>query len=228
MTPLEAALQGAAEIGFTVLSISMSLMAVFIPILLMAGYVGRLFREFAVTLSVAMGVSMVISLTTTPMMCALLLKATADARHGRLYRCSEAAFNLDPQALRTHAWPWCCAIRSSRCWSRCATVGLDRLSVLHRAQGLFPQQDTGRLTGTIQADQDISSQAMIQLTTQFANAVSAIRPSSAWSPSTGGAAPSTPAACSSRSSRKTSARPRPTRSSPGCGRKLDAHSRRLR
>ena len=94
MKPLQAALKGAAEIGFTVFSISMSLIAVFIPILLMAGYVGRLFREFAVTLSVAVLVSMVISLTATPMMCALLLKGKEEERrHGRLYRLNEAIFN---------------------------------------------------------------------------------------------------------------------------------------
>src|SRR5437868_12953728 len=93
MRPVEAALKGAAEIGFTVLSISVSLVAVFIPILLMGGIIGRLFREFAVTLSVAIIVSMFISLTTTPMMCAALLKRSTDHQHGRLYRLSEGAFD---------------------------------------------------------------------------------------------------------------------------------------
>src|SRR5262249_19615148 len=92
MKPLDAALKGAEEIGFTVLSISISLVAVFIPILLMGGIVGRLFREFAVTLSVAIGVSLVVSLTTTPMMCAKLLKHQDESRHGRLYRASERGF----------------------------------------------------------------------------------------------------------------------------------------
>src|SRR5207244_3425690 len=86
--PLDAALQGAREIGFTVVSMSLSLIAVFIPILLMGGIVGRLFREFAVTLSVAIAVSLVISLTTTPMMCARLLRPESEVRHGRLYRAS--------------------------------------------------------------------------------------------------------------------------------------------
>src|SRR3954470_12944659 len=89
MQPMQAALLGAQEIGFTVLSISLSLVAVFIPILLMPGIVGRLFREFAVTLSVAIGVSMVISLTTTPMMCAVLLRPKHENAHGRLYHASE-------------------------------------------------------------------------------------------------------------------------------------------
>ena len=94
MTPLEAALQGAKEIGFTVISISISLVAVFIPILLMGGIVGRLFREFAVTLSVAIAVSLVVSLTTTPMMCARLLRRHARRRpHGRLYQASERRFD---------------------------------------------------------------------------------------------------------------------------------------
>src|SRR5207302_2472272 len=93
MKPMAAALLGSKEIGFTVLSMSTSLVAVFIPILMMGGIVGRLFREFAVTLSAAIGVSLVVSLTTTPMMCAKLLRPLHDEKHGRLYRFSEAAFD---------------------------------------------------------------------------------------------------------------------------------------
>src|SRR5262249_9133031 len=93
LTPYEAALAGAKEIGFTVLSISLSLIAVFIPILLMGGIVGRLFREFAVTLSVAISVSLLVSLTTTPMMCARLLRKESDIQRGRLYRLSEHGFD---------------------------------------------------------------------------------------------------------------------------------------
>src|SRR5262249_32329739 len=91
-TPRQAALDGAKEIGFTVLSISVSLVAVFIPILLMGGIVGRLFREFAVTISVAIGVSLLVSLTATPMMCSRLLRPEREITHGRLYRASESAF----------------------------------------------------------------------------------------------------------------------------------------
>ena len=92
-TPTVAALKGAKEIGFTVLTISMSLIAVFIPLLMMGGIVGRLFREFAITLSTAILVSMVISLTTTPMMCAHLLKDRRGEKHGRIYRASERFFD---------------------------------------------------------------------------------------------------------------------------------------
>ena len=93
MTPMQAALKGAREIGFTVFSISMSLIAVFIPLLLMGGIIGRLFREFAITLSTAILVSMVISLTTTPMMCARVMRPEADVEHGRMYKWSEGVFN---------------------------------------------------------------------------------------------------------------------------------------
>src|SRR5437899_6882512 len=94
MTPLDAALRGASEIGFTVLSMSTSLIAVFIPILLMGGIIGRMFREFAVTLSVAILVSLAVSLATTPMMCASLLRTPARERHGRLYHASERMFAM--------------------------------------------------------------------------------------------------------------------------------------
>src|SRR5207244_598636 len=93
MKPLDAALRGAREIGFTVFSMSTSLIAVFIPILLMGGIVGRLFREFAVTLSSAIAISLVISLTITPMMCGRFLKSESERKHGRFYRWSERAFN---------------------------------------------------------------------------------------------------------------------------------------
>jgi multidrug efflux pump len=99
----EAALQGAREVGFTVLSMSLSLIAVFVPILLMGGIVGRLFREFAVTLSVAILISLAISLTTTPMMCAFVLRREPKGEHGRLYRASERSFEGDARFLRSHA-----------------------------------------------------------------------------------------------------------------------------
>ena len=147
IAPMEAALQGAREIGFTVFSISMSLVAVFIPILLMGGIVGRLFREFAVTLSVAILVSLVISLTTTPMMCAFLLKHDRPEDHGRLYRASESFFSW---MLRTYekSLGWvlrhqalALAVLAGHDWS-------EHLFVRHRAQGLFPaagqRNDYGR------------------------------------------------------------------------------------
>src|SRR5262249_48787000 len=105
LRPINAALKGAGEIGFTVFSISISLIAVFIPILMMGGIVGRLFREFAVTLSAAILMSMIVSLTTTPMMCSRVLVPESSARHGRLYRFSERVFDAALSAYRrTLTW----------------------------------------------------------------------------------------------------------------------------
>ncbi len=134
---MEAALQGAKEIGFTVLSISLSLVAVFIPILLMGGIVGRLFREFAVTLSVAILVSLVISLTTTPMMCALLLKHDRPEDHGRLYRASETFFSW---MLRTYekSLGWVLRHQALHAGRAADHHWRQHLFVCHRAQGLFP------------------------------------------------------------------------------------------
>jgi multidrug efflux pump len=160
LLPLEAALQGAKEIGFTVLSISLSLVAVFIPILLMPSIVGRLFREFAITLAVAILVSMCISLTTTPMMCAILLKPEK-ARHGRLYQVSENAFN---RVLGVYDWllqrvllhPFLTLI------VLILTICLNVFLFVIVPKGFFPQQDTGRVMGQMVADQDTSFDAMNQ------------------------------------------------------------------
>ena len=159
---LEAALRGAREIGFTVLSISISLIAVFIPILLMGGIVGRLFREFAVTLSAAILISLVVSLTTTPMLCATLLGKTAESsggRHGRLYRFSERFFDgMHRFYARTLGW----VLRHPHSILAVAilTVAVNAYLFVVVPKGFFPQQDTGRLTGMVQAAQDISFQAM--------------------------------------------------------------------
>jgi multidrug efflux pump len=157
--PLEAALKGTREVGFTVLSMSLSLIAVFIPILLMGGIIGRLFREFAVTLSVAILVSLMVSLTTTPMMCARLLKHEPARKRGRLYRASEYAFRtLHRGYERSLSW----ALRHGPLMMLLllATVCLNVWLYVIVPKGFFPQQDTGRVTGSIQADQDISFQAM--------------------------------------------------------------------
>jgi multidrug efflux pump len=170
MRPLDAALAGASEIGFTVLSISLSLVAVFIPILMMGGIVGRLFREFAVTLSVAIGVSLLVSLTTTPMMCARILRPESEIRHGRLYRVSERGFQwiLD-EYESTLSWvlrhqPLMLVVTMS-------TIAFTVYLYVVVPKGFFPQQDTGRLMGAIQADQSTSFQAMSQKLTQFADTV---------------------------------------------------------
>jgi len=165
MLPREAALQGAQEIGFTVLSMSTSLVAVFIPILLMGGMVGRLFREFAVTLSVAIAVSLAVSLTTTPMMCAALLRPNRNSAHGRLYRASEGIFNW--MRLRYEiSLRW--ALRHPRFMLILIliTVVTNVCLFIVIPKGFFPEQDTGRIGGTIQAEQDISFQAMKAKLTQ--------------------------------------------------------------
>jgi multidrug efflux pump len=159
MSPMQATLAGTREVSFTVLSMSLSLIAVFIPILLMGGIIGRLFREFAVTLSVAILVSLVVSLTTTPMMCARLLKHEPEHNSGRLYRASEYAFDtLHRGYERSLSW----ALRHGPLMMLLlfATVCLNVWLYVIVPKGFFPQQDTGRITGSIQADQDISFQAM--------------------------------------------------------------------
>jgi multidrug efflux pump len=168
--PLEAALRGAKEIGFTVVSISLSLVAVFIPILLMGGIVGRLFREFAVTLSVAIFVSMVISLTTTAMMCAKLLKSHDSEKHGRIYRANQRAFDwILGQYERSLGW----VLRHQTLTLTVALVTMGATIYLYVLipKGFFPQQDVGRLSGTIVADQDTSFQAMSRRVSEFVGVV---------------------------------------------------------
>jgi multidrug efflux pump len=157
MKPMEAALKGAAEIGFTVMTISFSLVAVFIPLLLMGGIVGRLFREFAVTLSIAILVSMGISLTTTPMMCARLLREAKE--HGWFYRTSDRFFKW---IVETYGKTLKLVLDYSLVTALVllATVALNVFLFLRVEKGFFPEQDNGRVQGAIQADQDTSFQAM--------------------------------------------------------------------
>ncbi|MGN0918306.1 MAG: efflux RND transporter permease subunit, partial [Oxalobacter sp.] len=173
MNPIEAAMKGAKEVGFTVLSISISLIAVFIPILLMGGIIGRLFREFAITLSITILVSLFISLTTTPMLCALLLKqrkAKQKGTIGRIFDRSEYFFAWLQQAYeRTLGW----AINHRRITLMIliATVAFNVFLYIIVPKGFFPQQDTGRMFGAIRADQSISSKAMEQKMRQFVDKV---------------------------------------------------------
>jgi multidrug efflux pump len=155
MRPMEAALRGAREIGFTVFSISISLVAVFIPILLMAGIVGRLFREFAVTLASAILVSMVISLTTTPTMCAHLLKAEGDCEHGALYRWSENLFDGMLSVYRK-SLVWVLENPAFTIAILLVTIALNFVLIVRLPKGFFPQQDTGVLVGGVQGPQDAS------------------------------------------------------------------------
>jgi multidrug efflux pump len=157
---LEAALRGAREVGFTVVSMSLSLIAVFIPILLMGGVVGRLFREFAITLSAAILVSLVVSLTTTPMMCSRLAEEPdGSRRHGRVYLLSERAFNA-VQAGYRRSLGWALANGPTVMLILAVTVALNVFLYVRVPKGFFPQQDTGLMMGQIQADQAISFQAM--------------------------------------------------------------------
>jgi len=169
MSPLEAALKGASEVGFTVLSMSISLIAVFIPILLMGGIIGRLFREFAMVISISIMISLVVSLTTTPMMCAILLRHET-GEHGRLYRVSERFFDAMLGAYRRSL---AVALRHPGLMMMLLAVVLGLNFYLYDVipKGFFPQQDTGRLTGSIQADQSISFQLMQQKLTQFINII---------------------------------------------------------
>ena len=156
MEPFAAAYQGAKEIGFTVFSISMSLIAVFIPILLMGGIVGRLFREFAVVLSTAILVSMVISLTTTPMMCAHLLKAhKQDEKHNWFYRTSERFFSGMVAGYR-HSLTWVLDNPALTLIVLVLTIALNVVVIVRIPKGFFPQQDTGSVVGGVQGPQDAS------------------------------------------------------------------------
>ena len=170
MHPFQAALKGAKEISFTVLSMSTSLIAVFIPLLLMGGIVGRLFREFAVTLSVAIAVSLVVSLTTTPMMCAHLLKEHRE--HGWLYNITERAFRA---SINLYGTTLSAALRAAPLTLAIllATIGLNVYLFIHVSKGFFPMQDNGRMMGAIQGDQDTSFQSMDKILLQMINIVHA-------------------------------------------------------
>ncbi|QHN03980.1 MMPL family transporter [Granulicella sp. WH15] len=159
MQPHEAALQGAKEVSFTVVSMSLSLVAVFVPLLFMGGVVGRLFHEFAYTLTASILVSMVVSLTVTPMMCAYLLKPHAKGRHGKLYRLSERSFELLLSLYRS-SLVW--ALRHPALVMLTLVLALVMNGVLFRFvdKGLFPVQDTGALIGGFQGSQDASFESM--------------------------------------------------------------------
>jgi hydrophobe/amphiphile efflux-1 (HAE1) family protein len=161
LSPMEAALKGSKEIGFTIISITLSLIAVFIPLFLMGGYVGKLFQEFAVTISVSLLLSLVISLTLTPMMCARLLKDEAHRQHGRLYRLSERAFD-GLLALYEHGLKIVLRHRFITLMVMLGTIALTGYLYVVIPKGFFPQQDTGQIVGITEASQDISFAAMVQ------------------------------------------------------------------
>ncbi|MBW5823937.1 multidrug efflux RND transporter permease subunit MdtC [Yersinia kristensenii] len=169
--PMVAALRGVREVGFTVLSMSISLVAVFIPLLLMEGLPGRLFREFAVTLSVAIGISLVISLTLTPMMCAHLLRAQPAGKQQRIRGFGKVLLTIQQGYGRSLNWVlghtrWVMVVLLS-------TIALNVWLYISIPKTFFPEQDTGRMMGFIQADQSISFQAMQQKLKDFMKIVSA-------------------------------------------------------
>jgi len=170
LNSMDAALKGAAEIGPTVLSISISLVAVFIPILMMGGIVGRLFREFAVTLSVTILVSLLVSLTTTPTMCARLLKN--ERKHGRLYNATEKIFDFILK-MYEHSLTWVLRNSALVLLIAIATLCLNIYLYMIVPKGFFPQQDTGRLNGNFMGDQSTSFQAMQRKIFQMAKIVQA-------------------------------------------------------
>ena len=164
MPRVQAALQGASEVGFTVLSMSLSLIAVFIPILLMGGIVGRLFREFALTLSLAILISLVVSLTTTPMMCALLLRRAAAAQHrNRIFERVQAAYARSLGFALRHGVLVMLALATM--------IGLNVVLFAAIPKGFFPDQDSGRMVGVITADQSISFQLMREKLRQMVDIV---------------------------------------------------------
>jgi multidrug efflux pump len=157
--PLAAALKGAEEIGFTVFTISISLIAVFIPLLLMGGIVGRLFREFAVTLSTSILVSMVISLTTTPVMCAYLLRNERAEKHGRIYTASEKSFDWVLSMYR-RSLHWVLKHPALTLAVLFLTVALNVVLIVKLPKGFFPNEDTGAITGSVRGPEDSSFPAM--------------------------------------------------------------------
>ncbi|MGA9931097.1 MAG: efflux RND transporter permease subunit [Terriglobales bacterium] len=159
IAPFAAALKGAEEIGFTVFTISISLIAVFIPLLMMGGIVGRLFREFAVTLSTAVFVSMIISLTTTPMMCAYLLKAERKEKHGRIYMASEKFFDGMLSWYRT-SLRWVLEHPAPTLVVLFITIALNVVLIIKIPKGFFPVEDTGAITGSVRGPQDASFPSM--------------------------------------------------------------------
>jgi multidrug efflux pump len=166
MKPFQAAMRGAREVGFTVLSISVSLVAVFIPLLFMAGIVGRLFREFAITMTVAVMISLVISLTATPMIAALILKEREAQKENRFSRFAERQFQR-LQARYERSLDWALANRGATLLLLAGTVALNIFLLITIQKGFFPEQDTGSLQGGLRADQSISFQDMQTKLTQI-------------------------------------------------------------
>jgi len=188
MTPLEAAHKGASEIGFTIMSISISLVAVFIPLLLMGGIIGRLFREFAVTVTMTIGVSAFVSLTLSPMMCALFLRNEHQVRHGRLYTMIENGFDALLNGYKRgldfvlrHQFPTLLTF--------IATVAATVVLYAYEPKGFFPQQDTGVIAGLSEASQGVSFEEMVRIQHKLTDVLAQDPDIEGWATSIGGSRP---------------------------------------
>src|SRR5258706_4796083 len=170
MRPMEAALKGAGEIGFTIVSISTSLIAVFIPLLLMGGIVGRLFREFAMTVTVTIVVSAIVSLTLTPMMCSRFLKDPRQVRSGRLYMLCESFFDGLLKVYRL-GLEWVLRHQLLTLVVLFITIGLNGYLYVKIPKGFFPQQDVGFIFGSAEGNQDISFKGMSEKALALADVI---------------------------------------------------------
>jgi HAE1 family hydrophobic/amphiphilic exporter-1 len=185
MTPFEATLKGAREIGFTILTISISLVAVFIPLLLMGGIVGRLFREFAVTVTMTIAVSAFVALTLSPTMCALFLRNEKEARHGKFYRAIESGFD---RTLQFYARGLDFVLRHQRAtlFTFVVTLALTIALYIFIPKGFFPQQDTGIIAGLSDAPQDISFAEMVRRQHMLSDIVAKDPDVAGWATNVGG------------------------------------------
>ena len=188
MTPFQAAIKGSKEIGFTIMSISISLVAVFIPLLLMSGIVGRLFREFAITVTMTIAVSAFVALTLSPMMCSLFLKNEKQARHGRVYMVIEHGFEK-LVAGYTHGLDWVLKHQRTTLVVFLVTVATTVVLYIYEPKGFFPQQDTGVLAGLTEASQDVSFAESVALQKKIMAIVQADPDVSSWAAAIGGGRP---------------------------------------
>jgi hydrophobe/amphiphile efflux-1 (HAE1) family protein len=188
LSPKEAALKGAQEIGFTIMSISLSLVAVFIPLLLMGGIIGRLFREFAITVTMTILVSAFVALTLSPMMCSLFLRDERHAKHGRAYQAVERGFEKILQQY-TRGLDFVLAHQKPTLIVFLLTVVLSGVLYVYEPKGFFPQQDTGIISGISDASQDISFSEMLKLQHQLMDVVGQDPDVAAWASGLGGSRP---------------------------------------
>jgi HAE1 family hydrophobic/amphiphilic exporter-1/multidrug efflux pump len=188
MNPYEAAIKGSGEIGFTILSISISLVAVFIPLLLMSGIVGRLFREFAVTVTMTIAVSAVVALTLSPMMCALFLRNEKQAQHGRFYMTLERGFDRLIEHY-TRGLDFVLRHQAATLATFLATVALAVLLYVFVPKGFFPQQDTGIIQGLTDAPQDVSFTGMVSLEKRLTDVIARDPGVESWAAFVGGGRP---------------------------------------